>query len=170
MDLILWRHADAQEGHDPASPSADAQTAQAQSWSENTDLARCLSSRGIKQASRVASWLDRQLTDRARIMVSPAIRCEQTALALGRKYKICPELAPWASVDDLLALVQWPVNKLPVLVVGHQPTLGQTVSRLLGSSQPDMAFRKGTLWWLRSRERDGLTETVVVTVQSPEFL
>ena len=118
----------------------------------------------------MAAWLDRQLPERARILVSPARRCEQTALALGRKYKIRAELGPDAPPSQLLELVQWPVNKLPILVIGHQPTLGQTIAQLLGLQESDCAVKKGALWWLRTREREGGLQTVVVTVQSPELL
>ena len=153
MDLIVWRHADAEDANAP-----------------EADMARCLSARGIRQATRMAQWLDRKLPDNARVLVSPAMRCEQTVVPLGRKYKICPGLAPGATPDDLLKLVQWPANKWPVVVVGHQPTLGQTVNRLLGLDGLDISLRKGSLWWLRSRERDGKIQTIVVTVQSPDLL
>ncbi|HQR97656.1 MULTISPECIES: histidine phosphatase family protein [unclassified Polaromonas] len=156
MDLILWRHAEAEE-----SP-ADAQG--------GNDLERSLTPRGEKQAARMAAWLDRQLPERARILVSPARRCEQTALALGRKYKIRAELGPDAPPSQLLELVQWPVNKLPILVIGHQPTLGQTIAQLLGLQESECAVKKGALWWLRTREREEGLQTVVVTVQSPELL
>lgn len=157
MDLILWRHAEAEEGSD-GDPEA------------GSDLARTLTARGDKQAARMASWLDRQLPVSARILVSPARRCEQTALALGRKFKIRDELAPGASPAQLLELVQWPLSKSPILVIGHQPTLGQTIAQLLGFQESDCALKKGALWWLRSRDRDGQNQTVVVTVQSPELL
>ncbi len=157
MDLILWRHAEAQ----------DWQPDDARGIS---DLERSLTSRGEKQAARMAAWLDKQLPEGARILVSPARRCEQTALALGRKYKIRPELGPDAPPAQLLELVQWPANKLPVLVIGHQPTLGRTISQLLGLQETDCAVKKGALWWLRYREREGGAHTVVVTVQSPELL
>ena len=156
MDLILWRHAEAEE------VAADAQG--------GNDLERSLTPRGEKQAARMAAWLDRQLPERARILVSPARRCEQTALAMGRKYKIRAELGPDAPPSQLLELVQWPVNKLPILVIGHQPTLGQTIAQLLGLQESECAVKKGALWWLRTREREGGLQTVVVTVQSPEFL
>jgi len=156
MDLILWRHAEAEElpvhVHDVS------------------DLERSLTSRGEKQAARMAGWLDRQLPERTRILASPARRCEQTALALGRKYKVRAELGPDAPPSQLLELVQWPVNKLPILVVGHQPTLGQTIAQLLGLQEADCPVKKGSLWWLRTREREGSLQTVVVTVQSPEVL
>jgi phosphohistidine phosphatase len=157
MDLILWRHAEAEEGpvNDPEARS---------------DLARKLTPRGEKQAARMAEWLDRQLPGSTRIVVSPARRCEQTALALGRKFKICTELAPGATPAELLELVQWPLSKVPMLVIGHQPTLGQTIARLLGFQESDCALKKGALWWLRTRERDGQRQTVVLTVQSPELL
>ena len=157
MDLILWRHAEAEEW-----PDGDPQA--------GSDMERSLTPRGVKQAARMANWLDRQLPDGIRIVVSPARRCEQTALALGRKYKIHNELAPDATCTQLLALVQWPQAKSPILVVGHQPTLGQTIAQLMGLQEADCPVKKGAVWWLRSRDRDGHSQTVVVTVQSPEIL
>ena len=157
MDLILWRHAEAED------------------WlldDENSgvDLDRSLTQRGEKQAARMASWLDRQLPEGARILVSPARRCEQTALALGRKYKIRTELAPDAAPAQLLDLVQWPSSKYPILVIGHQPMLGQVIAQLLGLKENECPVKKGALWWLRHRDRDGHNQTVVVTVQSPDVL
>jgi phosphohistidine phosphatase len=157
MDLILWRHAEAEDW-----PEGDPQG--------GSDLERSLTSRGEKQAARMANWLDRQLPEGARIFVSPARRCEQTALALGRKFKIRNELAPDATVEQLLELVQWPTAKSPILVVGHQPMLGETIAHLLGLQESDCPVKKGALWWLRNRDRDGIDQTVVVTVQSPEVL
>ena len=153
MDLILWRHAEAQELGDG-----------------QDDLARDLTSRGEKQATRMANWLDRQLPEGARILVSPSRRTQQTAQALQRKFKIRPELAPDATVEQLLQLVQWPLAKHPVVVVGHQPTLGQTVAQLLGLPLGEVSVKRGAIWWLRYREREAGAQTVVVTVQSPEVM
>jgi phosphohistidine phosphatase len=153
MDLILWRHAEAVEG-----------------GIADDDMARVLTPRGEKQAARMAAWLDRQLPDSARIWVSPARRTEQTANALERKFRFSPALGPMASSAQLLELVQWPHAKGCVLVVGHQPTLGQTIASLLGLNASECAVKKGALWWLRYREREAGAQTVVVTVQSPEVL
>jgi phosphohistidine phosphatase len=152
MDLILWRHAEAEE----AAPGGD-------------DLARALTARGEKEAARVGAWLDRKLPEGARILCSPARRCEQTALALGRKYKVRPELAPDVDPQQLLEAAQWPNARGMVVIVGHQPTLGQVLSRLLGMEGGAVAVRKGSAWWLRARERDGVLQTVVVAVQSPDL-
>ena len=160
MELILWRHAEAQEHPDlEHGQPGDA-----------LDLARKLTARGEKQAARMAAWLDRQLPDGARIFASPAQRTEQTALALGRKLKLRDELLPEGDPLALLELVQWPHGKSPVVVVGHQPTLGQVIARLLGLTEEDCPVKKGALWWLRHRERAGASQTVVVTVQTPELL
>ena len=153
MDLILWRHAEAQE----ALPGDD-------------DMDRPLTARGEKQAARMATWLDRQLPEGARIWVSPARRTEQTALALARKYKLRPELAPDCTVAQLLEVAGWPNAKSTVLIVGHQPVLGQAIAQLLGLNDSDCAVRKGAVWWLRNRERDAHEQTVIVSVQSPEIL
>ena len=157
MDLILWRHAEAEDW-----PEGDGQG--------SSDMDRSLTARGEKQAVRMAAWLDRQLPEGARILVSPARRCEQTALALNRKYRLRPEIAPGANASQLLELVQWPLAKSPVLVIGHQPTLGQTIAQLLGLQEDDCPVKKGALWWLRNRDREGRIQTVVVTVQSPDML
>ena len=156
MDLILWRHSEAEEGGDPL-----------------TDLDRSLTPRGTKQALRVAQWLDRHLPESTRVMASPARRTAQTVQALqglGRKYKLRPDLAPGCTPAQLLAAVHWPESKTNVLVVGHQPVLGQTIALLLGIVDTDLAVRKGAVWWLRYRERDGVGQTVLVTVQPPEML
>lgn len=157
MDLLLWRHAEAEELADIGRAGV-------------SDLERALTPRGEKQAARVAAWLDRQLPEGARIMVSPARRCEQTALALGRKFRLRPELAPGATAAQLLELVQWPQGRMPVLVIGHQPTMGQVIAQLLGLQESDCPVRKGAVWWLRTRERDGQMKAVVVAVQSPDVL
>ncbi len=153
MDLILWRHAEAQ---DPVEGQED--------------MTRALTGRGEKQAARMAHWLDRQLPEGVRVLVSPARRCEQTVQALDRKYKIRAELAIGGTVDQLLEAAQWPQGKATVLIVGHQPVLGQTIARLLGLSASECAVKRGAVWWLRNRERGELSQTVVVTVQSPEVL
>lgn len=160
MDLILWRHAEAQEHPDTDSGIPG----------DAADLARRLTSRGEKQASRMGAWLDRQLPEGARIWASPAARCEQTAMALGRRYKTSEAIAPDLGADALLELVQWPTGKSPVVVVGHQPTLGRVIARLLDLCEDECAVKKGALWWLRRRERAGTVQTVVVTVQTPEML
>jgi len=153
MDLVLWRHAEAHDAPDGGD-----------------DLARTLTPRGEKQAARMAAWLDRQLPESTRILVSPARRTEQTVAALKRKFKISPELAPECSVEQLLSLAQWPDAKGCILVVGHQPTLGQAIARLMGLNAAECAVKKGAVWWLRSRSRDQQDQTVLVTVQSPEVL
>ncbi len=133
-------------------------------------MQRSLTARGEKQAKRMAGWLDRQLPEGTRIVCSPARRCEQTVLALGRKYKLRDELAPDATPDGLLAAAGWPNGKSVMLVVGHQPALGQAIALLLGMQQDSCPVRKGSVWWIRTRERDGDVQTVVVTVQAPELL
>ena len=57
-----------------------------------------------------------------------------------------------------------------MLVVGHQPVLGQTIAELVGFSAADCSVRKGAVWWLRQRQRLESIQTVIVTVQSPEVL
>jgi len=153
MDLILWRHAEAYD----AEPGQD-------------DLQRALTARGEKHAARMAAWLERQLPEGTRIFSSPAIRAEQTVRALGRKYKVRDALSPGASVEDLLETAGWPGARNPVMLVGHQPTLGLLASRLLQMGDAPCPIRKGAVWWLRSRHRDDLDQTVIMSVTVPDRL
>lgn len=153
MDLIFWRHA---EAYDPEEGQED--------------LKRELTPKGEKQAAKIGAWLDRQLPEGVRVICSPAVRTEQTAKALGRKYKLKADLLPNATASEVLEAVGWPESKMSVVVVGHQPVLGQCISYLLGIPEGECAVRKGAVWWLRSRVRDGATQTVVVSVQTHELI
>lgn len=153
MDLILWRHAEAYD-------LVDGQD----------DLQRVLTPRGQKQAVRMGAWLRKHLPDGLRVLASPAMRTEQTVRALERKYKLRAELLPDGSPHELLELARWPDAKGAVLVVGHQPMLGQVAAQLLGIQAGECSIRKGSVWWLRQRQKLEQTETVLVTVQSPELL
>lgn len=158
MDLILWRHAEAHqlregEAHTPAD-----------------DLARALTPKGERQAQRMAQWLDQRLPETTRILVSPAVRAQQTAEALQRSFKTVPTLHPLGSVDELLAAARWPDSNEPVLVVGHQPTLGVAAARLLAGTDLPWSVKKAAVWWLRHRVREGVPQVVLQAVQAAEFL
>ena len=153
MDLILWRHADARE-------LAEGQD----------DADRPLTGKGERQAHRMSQWLNRHLPESTRIIVSPTLRTRQTAEALHRKFKLLPALAPDGSVDALLQAARWPDAREPVLVVGHQPTLGVAAAYLLAGQPLPWAVRKGALWWLRAREREGQLQVVLHAVVSPELV
>lgn len=149
MDLILWRHAEAAE----AQVGVD-------------DLQRALTPKGERQARRIAKWLDGLLPSATRILVSPAVRAQQTAQALGQPFKTVAALAPGAGVDDLLAAAGWPDASRPALVVGHQPVLGHTAARLLAGAEQDWSIRKGGVWWFRCR--DGGAQITLWAVRSPD--
>ncbi|HOB96487.1 MAG TPA: histidine phosphatase family protein [Aquabacterium sp.] len=162
MDLILWRHAEARELPEDAPFDAAA------------DLARALTPRGEKQAKRMAEWLNRFLPESTRVLASPALRTRQTADALERKYRTVDALAPGVSHAQALAVARWPDSREPVLLVGHQPTLGQLAAYLMGGPQTldgaPWAVRKGAVWWLRQRDRAGVPEVVLVSVRTPDRL
>ena len=158
MDLILWRHAEAENLQDG-----------------QTDLTRSLTSKGERHAARMSDWLERHLPEGTRILVSPARRAEQTALALGRKYKLRDELSPDATTQGVLDLLKWdkengPQGKGPLLIVGHQPWMGQLIAKLIELQNPECVVRKGSVWWLRTRCRDGKLQTVLRTVACPELI
>jgi phosphohistidine phosphatase len=154
MELILWRHAEAEIGE--------------------PDLGRKLTARGEKQARRIAEWLHAQLPDSAKVLVSPATRAQQTARALAevshRKLRTVDEIAPGATVRNVLEAADWPRARTPIVIVGHQPTLGHVASFLLAGEAQDWSVKKGGVWWLSSRERDGEDQTVLRAVINPDLV
>jgi len=152
MDLILWRHAEA--------------TAE----SAGDDLERLLTAKGERQAERMAEWLNRRLAHSTRVLASPAVRCQQTAKALGRKFRTVADLAPGASAEALLRAARWPDVNEPVLLVGHQPTLGLAAAlALTGVAQP-WSIKKAAVWWIRHRPRDDEGQVILQAVQSADCL
>lgn len=153
MDLILWRHAEAFEARE----------------AEN-DLDRALTPKGERQAQRMADWLNQRLAHSTRILVSPALRCQQTAKALGKKFKTANELAPDGNGEALLKSARWPDASEPVLVIGHQPTLGLVASYLLTEVPQPLTIKKGAVWWIRGRNREDVAQVILQAVQSPDCL
>jgi len=149
MDLILWRHAQAEAGE--------------------PDEGRELTQQGRKQAQRMGAWLDRTLPSGCKILSSPTSRTIQTVDALGRKYKIVPEIGPMARAADVINAVGWPESKMPVMVVGHQPWLGEVASLLLTGEEQYWTIKKSNAWWISYRQRNDGNEIFLKAVMSPEF-
>ena len=150
MDLILWRHADAEDGI--------------------LDDARKLTEKGEKQAQQMGRWLKSHLPEGARILVSPAKRAQQTASALGLEFETKRELGTGASVISVMATAGWPDAKGTVVVVGHQPTLGRIAATLLSGVEADWSVKKGCVWWFSNRIYYDETQIILRAVMSPEFL
>jgi phosphohistidine phosphatase len=129
MDLILWRHAEAEDG--------------------SPDTARKLTKHGRDQAQRVAAWLKPRLPKRCELLVSPATRAQETAAALGVRFTTNAAVGTNAVAADVIAAAGWPAGSKSVLIVGHQPTLGRVAATLLSGAEADWHFAKGSVWWLR---------------------
>lgn len=150
MDLILWRHAEAEDGA--------------------PDLERRLTPRGHKHAARVAEWLLQRLPAKFAVLASPARRAQETAQALGRNFRTVPGLAPGARVQDILQAAEWPGRKSAVIVVGHQPDLGRAAAFLVSGREAPWSVKKGGAWWLSNRVREDEAQVVVRAVVAPDLL
>ncbi len=152
MELVLWRHAEAEDG-----------------GADMLDHERCLTDRGRKQAAQVARWLRKHLPAKPQILVSPAKRTQQTADALKLAYEVEPCLGIGASAADVLSATGWPDRRGAVLIIGHQPTLGRVAAQLLAGAEDDWSIKKGAVWWFSSRTRNGERQTQLNAVVTPEF-
>ncbi len=150
MDLLLWRHADAEDGI--------------------PDAGRALTKKGLKQALQVAHWLKPRLPEDCLILASPAKRAQQTVAALDLPYTTEKRIGTGADVADIIAAANWPRHPGSVIVVGHQPTLGQAAAWLLAGDAAAWTVKKGALWWFSSRAYGDQVDTVLKAVVSPELL
>lgn len=150
MELILWRHAEAEDGM--------------------SDIGRALTPKGHKQAAKMAEFLLPRLPEGTRLIVSPAQRAQQTASALGKPFHTVDAIAPGATPHALIKAAGWPAGKGCVLLVGHQPALGAVAALLLAQQEQDWSMKKGAVWWLSHRERCGDAETALRLVIAPEHL
>ena len=105
-----------------------------------------------------------------RIVVSPAVRTQQTAQALKLPFETQRKIGPDACVSELIAASGWPDARGSVLIVGHQPSLGRLASLLLAGQEADWSIKKGAVWWLSNRLRQGETQTVLRAVIPVELL
>jgi len=152
MDLILWRHAEAEDF-------------------AASDLSRALTTRGRKQAQSAAKWLRARLPDDALVLASPAVRTIQTAETLTDQYRVVREIAPNASANDVLEAAGWPGGiAQTVVIVGHQPTLGHVAARLIGGSPASWPVKKAGIWWIASREREGEDQAVLRAAITPDLV
>ncbi len=155
MDLILWRHAEAEVA---AGGLPDAK--------------RRLTAGGEKQAQQMAAWLKPRLPKRTTLLVSPTERTQQTAHALGMSFEVAPQVGAGAEPADLLAASGWPEGRKDgaVVIVGHQPTLGRLAALLLSGSEADWTIKKGAIWWLSTRTLEGQRQTALRAVVGPDLL
>lgn len=150
-NLILWRHADAEL-------CALGQP----------DMARPLTAKGLKQARVMAGWLKKHLPKNTVVVVSPALRALQTAEALNHQVIIEDALQPETSVADVLRYLHQHTAE-NMLLVGHQPWLGDLVAAMLDAGSGPISVKKGAVWWLRLRQLEDATYQLL-TVQAPQLL
>lgn len=148
MDLILWRHAEAEDGA--------------------PDAARQLTAKGEKQAQKIAKWLKERIEKPVRILVSPTVRTQQTAQALNLKFETETEVGVNSSPRKILQATGWPHTEGTVIVVGHQPTLGQLAAFFLSGEEADWDIKKGAVWWFEAQGKGDAAEASLRAVIAPK--
>lgn len=130
MHLILWRHAEAEPGLD--------------------DLARPLTAKGHKQAQRSAAWLRAHLPPDYRLWVSEALRSRETAAYLRHAARLQPLINPEANPHRIARLLQAEHPESTLVLVGHQPWIGQLCAWLLNDAWQAHGYwsvKKSAFWW-----------------------
>ncbi|HVE12784.1 MAG TPA: histidine phosphatase family protein [Elusimicrobiota bacterium] len=122
MKIYLMRH-----GHSPSALEAGVES----------DAERPLSKRGREDARRAARHLLARGARPALILVSPLLRARATAAEAAAELRPAPPERVFTPLDnrvsgaELLPLLLAEADAEEVLVVGHQPQLGDAVQSLL---------------------------------------
>jgi phosphohistidine phosphatase len=139
------------------------------------DAQRPLVPEGKEKMREIAGGLKRMGFEVDWIVTSPLVRAVETAgiiaesLASSVPVDVCEAMRPGGSPEDLLAFLAKRPNCRRVLVVGHEPDLGELAARLIGAGgHANLAFKKGgccmisfdefppkspgqLVWWLTPR-------------------
>jgi phosphohistidine phosphatase len=151
MELILWRHAEAEEG--------------------SPDNERKLTGKGLQQARMMAEWLRPRLPQGTRVLVSPTTRTQQTAAALALDFETIREIGPGAPAEAVLRASGWPDANGATILVGHQPTLGEVCAFLMSGKSRGWIVQKGAIWWFSVKSKGGgVPPLLLQAVVSPGIL
>ncbi len=134
MDLVLVRHGAAEDRESFAA-------------SGRPDAERPLTERGRRKLDGTARGLRALVPRLERIATSPLVRARQTAAILAESYAgpeplAIRELAPGASRTSLLRWLRRQPREGALVLVGHEPDLGDLARWLCGSEEP-VALEKG---------------------------
>lgn len=133
MRLILIRHADAEDY-------------------AGSDFQRNLTPKGRKQSKKVGAFLSSIADlDKSILVYSPYLRAAQTAELIAEKsahyYTTIEDkrLGCGMSLNDAMDLITELAFEDTVIMVGHQPDLGDLIAHLLGTHAPTVHVRKASV-------------------------
>ncbi len=133
MQMILWRHAEADDNY-------------------HRDLSRELTPKGHRQAQTTARWLHKYLPDDYLLVSSQASRAKQTAQYLSKPL-IDARFNPGSRVNQVEHALKLLLNThaRPIVLVAHQPFLGQVASLFVHCDCRSQPVKKSAIYWLKSR-------------------
>lgn len=139
--------------------------ADAQEW-RGSDFDRPLTDKGRKQMARVAKRLTQAEIEVDLVLTSPLVRARETATIIARELGVEQVIDERRLADGFdsrtLEDILREQNAIEhLMLVGHEPTMSQTVGRVIGDARiefkkgaiacvnlPDPGSATGTLLWL----------------------
>ncbi|MFT5657361.1 MAG: phosphohistidine phosphatase [Gammaproteobacteria bacterium] len=129
LELMILRH-----GHAMNNPPA---------WDDRGDFGRKLSDRGLQQCAAIGRWIKINNRQPDRIICSPAVRANATAIAtcgaadIDQNDIVFDERIYETELDDLMdVIISTPDNINRLLLVGHNPGLEYLILALTNGVVP----------------------------------
>jgi phosphohistidine phosphatase len=160
VDLYLIRHAE-------ATPLGEGGVTE--------DADRPLTPKGEAEAKTVASGLHRKGITLSAIVTSPLLRAHQTADAMLRnlpepapELKVCEELAFGGKRRKLNRFIK-DLGLDKVVLVGHQPDLGEFAAWLIGSKKAQIDIAKAGIACITCDSKPGQGKGTLLWLVGPEW-
>ena len=119
------------------------------------DAKRPLTPEGKKKMQEIARGLTHLGVELDWVVSSPLVRAVETAgivadsLSAKVPFDITDTLSPGGSPEALIAFLAKHPHRKRVLVVGHEPDLGELAARLVGAGRhAHLSFKKGGCCWI----------------------
>lgn len=115
------------------------------------DSKRPLTDEGIQKMTKTAQGIKKLGIGFDEILSSPYLRAKHTAeivhqvLGIKKPIQFFNELTPQARFEDFKKILKNFRELENVLIVGHQPSIGMFVGRLIANAEVSIDFRKGAL-------------------------
>jgi phosphohistidine phosphatase len=142
------------------------------------DDGRILTEDGVRKMRQAAAGLRRLDYVPDLILTSPLIRARQTADILsvafggGVEVKTTPALAPSGSRQDLYRqILKYSDNCNSIMLVGHQPSLGEIAGEIAwGSPGRSVELKKGGVCTIEIESLEGVPKGTLISLLTPSIL
>lgn len=141
----------------------------------NGDSERSLTEDGFNQASMMSTALRKLDKSLDMVLSSPYKRALQTAEFFAKSNSIevskSNKLAPGVSIDSLLTEIESIGDASDLMLVGHEPDMGEIAAKILGGGKMfNLPFKKGAILCIQDADAPSVLPGKLSFLVTPEII